>query len=156
VVQIDRRGNKILGAAEVRAKFGVDPELIPDFLALVGDAADGYPGIDGIGAVGAARMLNKYGPIESFPPDALSGQRELALLFKDLATLRTNADLFRTVDDIRWRGPSAGFAEYVTRIGASTLVERAVKATTIDREGRPPVILPDRPIAKSEPRSSAE
>jgi 5'-3' exonuclease len=133
VVQMDRRGNKILGADAVRAKFGVVPELIPDYLALVGDSADGYPGIAGIGAVGAARMLNRYGPIESFPPNVLGEQHELALLFKDLATLRTNADLFRTVDDLQWRGPSTGFADYSERMGAVALVDRASKA--LDRSG---------------------
>jgi len=133
VVQMDRRGNKILGADAVRAKFGVVPELIPDYLALVGDSADGYPGIAGIGAVGAARMLNRYGPIESFPPNVLGEQHELALLFKDLATLRANADLFRTVDDLEWRGPSTGFADYSERMGAIALVDRASKA--LDRSG---------------------
>ena len=154
VVQVDRRGNKILGDTEVRAKFGVGPALIPDFLALVGDSADGYPGITGIGAVGAARMLNKYGPIESFPAGALGTQAELALLFKDLATLRTNADLFHTVDDIRWRGPTASFSDLATRIGAAAVLERAVKATTIDRAGKPEVILPPRPTPTSEQQSS--
>jgi len=76
VVQIDRRANRIRDAAGVREKFGVDPELIPDFLALVGDAADGYPGIGGIGSVGAARLLGSHGPIESFPPGVLGGKRE--------------------------------------------------------------------------------
>jgi 5'-3' exonuclease len=91
VVQMDRRANKMLDAAAVRQKYGVPPALIPDFLALVGDAADGYPGIAGIGAVTAARLLNRHGPIESFPADVLGGQREQALLFKQLATLRTDA-----------------------------------------------------------------
>ena len=136
VVQMDRRGNKILNADAVRTKFGVVPELIPDYLALVGDSADGYPGIAGIGAVGAARMLNRYGPIESFPPNVLGEQQELALLFKDLATLRTNADLFRGVDDLRWRGPSSGFAEYAERIGSAALVDRATKAVGVSREDR--------------------
>src|SRR6186997_1181226 len=71
VVQVDRRGKAIRDAAGVRAKFGVEPALIPDYLALVGDAADGYPGIEGIGAVGAARLLNRHGAIEAFPPDVL-------------------------------------------------------------------------------------
>ena len=99
VVQVDRRGKAIRDAAGVRAKFGVAPELIPDWLALVGDAADGYPGIAGIGAVGAARLLNRHGAIEAFPPALLGEQQELALLFKRLATLRTDAKLFRSVDD---------------------------------------------------------
>ena len=88
VVQVDRRGKAIRDAAGVRAKFGVEPALIPDYLALVGDAADGYPGIDGIGAVGAARLLNRHGAIEAFPPAVLGDRLPLALLFKRLATLR--------------------------------------------------------------------
>src|SRR5438477_237668 len=82
VVQMDRRANKIFDEEGVRAKFGVGPALIPDFLALVGDAADGYPGVAGIGAVGAARLLNRYGAIEKFPADVLGERRKLALLFK--------------------------------------------------------------------------
>src|SRR5215212_8638784 len=97
VVQIDGRRNIIRDAAAIREKFGVDPPLIPDLLALVGDIADGYPGIPGIGAITAATLLNLYGPIEKFPPNVLSGQRKLALLFKKLATLRTDAPLFKKV-----------------------------------------------------------
>jgi 5'-3' exonuclease len=128
VVQMDRRGNKIRNAEGVREKFGVTPDLIPDFLALVGDAADGYPGIPGIGAVTAAQLLNRHGPIEKFPPTVLGGQRDAALLFKDLATLRTDAPLFRNVDELRWRGPTAAFAAYAGRMKAPRLLERALKA----------------------------
>ena len=128
VVQMDRRGNKIRNAEGVREKFGVAPELIPDFLALVGDAADGYPGIPGIGAVTAAQLLNRHGAIESFPPTVLGDQRDAALLFKDLATLRTDAPLFRNVDELRWRGPTAAFAAYAGRMKAPRLLERALKA----------------------------
>jgi 5'-3' exonuclease len=124
VVQMDRRAGKILDAEAVRAKFGVGPALIPDFLALVGDAADGYPGIAGIGRVTAARLLNRYGPIESFPDGSLGGNRDLALLFKDLATLRTGAPLFASVDELRWRGPTKDFAKWTARIGDARLVER--------------------------------
>jgi len=102
VVQVLRRANRILGAAAVREKFGVDPERIPDFLALVGDSADGYPGLDGYGPVGAARLINRYGAIEDFPPEALGERRELALLFKKLATLRTDAGLFADVEELRF------------------------------------------------------
>ena len=112
VVQVDRRGKAIRDAAGVRAKFGVAPALIPDWLALVGDAADGYPGIAGIGAVGAARLLNRHGAIEAFPPALLGEQQALALLFKRLATLRTDAKLFRSVETLRWRGPTAAFAAW--------------------------------------------
>jgi hypothetical protein len=115
VVQIDRRGKAIRDAAGVRAKFGVAPELIPDWLALVGDAADGYPGISGIGAVGAARLLERHGPIEAFPPSLLGERQELALLFKRLATLRTDAKLFRSVETLRWRGPTEAFVAWTER-----------------------------------------
>jgi 5'-3' exonuclease len=128
VVQVDRRAKEIRDAAKVRAKYGVDPERIPDFLALVGDSADGYPGISGIGAVGAARLVNRYGPIESFPPEALKGERELALLFKDLATLRTDAALFTDVDELRWRGPTPAFARWTERLADPKLLERAQAA----------------------------
>ena len=128
VVQMDRRGNKIRNADGVREKFGVAPELIPDFLALVGDAADGYPGIPGIGAVTAAQLLNRHGAIEQFPPTVLGGQRDAALLFKDLATLRTDAPLFENVDELLWRGPIATFASWTERMKAPRLLERAVKA----------------------------
>jgi 5'-3' exonuclease len=125
VVQVDRRGHQIRNAAAVRDKFGVVPALIPDFLALVGDAADGYPGIPGIGAVTAARLLNDYGPIEDFPAKVLGDMRDRALLFKDLATLRTDAPLFRDVDDLRWRGPTPGFAGFSERLGDARVLERS-------------------------------
>jgi len=128
VVQVDRRSKTIRDAAGVRAKFGVEPALIPDYLALVGDAADGYPGISGIGAVGAARLLNRHGPIESFPPEALGEHREQALLFKRLATLRSDAPLFDDVDQLRWRGPCDEFAAWTQRIDAPHLLERCLAA----------------------------
>src|SRR5450755_1031872 len=128
IVQMDRKTNKIRNADGVREKFGVPPELIPDYLALVGDAADGYPGIAGIGSVGAARLLNLHGPIEKFPPAVLGDQLELALLFKDLATLRTDEPLFETVEELRWRGPTVAFASWSERMQAPRLLERALKA----------------------------
>ena len=128
VVQAIRRTNVILDAAGVRQKFGVDPARIPDFLALVGDSADGYPGIDGIGEVSAARLVNRYGPIEEFPPEALGERRDVALLFKNLATLRTDAKLFRDVEEIRWRGSSAAFPEWVKRLGDHRLLTRSANA----------------------------
>jgi 5'-3' exonuclease len=124
VVQVDRKGNQVRNADGVREKFGVEPALIPDFLALVGDAADGYPGIAGIGRVGATRLLNRHGPIESFPSEVLGDKREMALLFKNLATLRTDAPLFKDAKDLRWRGPRAEFAALATRLGDPRLVER--------------------------------
>src|SRR5690606_21767346 len=102
---------EVRDAAAVRAKFGVDPALIPDWLALVGDSADGYPGLPGYGKVTATALIRRYGPIESFPPSVLGeGRRAKALLFKTLATLRTDADLFDDVDELRWRGPTPEFA----------------------------------------------
>jgi 5'-3' exonuclease len=127
VVQIDRRQKQIRDAAAVRAKFGVEPELIADYLALVGDAQDGYPGIKGIGAVGAARLINRFGPIERFGPNELGDSYERALLFKRLATLRTDAKLFDDVDELRWRGPTDAFAGWAARIGDARLLERAAK-----------------------------
>ncbi|HEY8322803.1 MAG TPA: 5'-3' exonuclease H3TH domain-containing protein, partial [Candidatus Baltobacteraceae bacterium] len=109
VVQVDRRTNVVRDASGVRAKFGVDPELIPDYLALVGDAADGYPGIKGIGAKGAASLLARYGEIERFPENVLGESQRRALLFKQLATLRTDAPLFENVDELKWCGPTAAF-----------------------------------------------
>ena len=128
VVQVDRKSKAIRDAEAVREKFGVVPELIPDYLALVGDAADGYPGIAGIGAVTAAQLLNKYGPIDDFPSATLGDQRELALLFKKLATLRTDAPLFKSVDKLRWLGPTAAFEALAERMEAPRLFERSVKA----------------------------
>jgi 5'-3' exonuclease len=125
VVQVDRRAGAIRDAGEVQKKFGVSPMLIPDFLALVGDSADGYPGIKGIGKTGAARLLNQYGPIESFPKNTLGTQRKQALLFKRLATLRNDAPLFSDVDQLRWHGPKATFTALTTRMGDSRLLTRA-------------------------------
>jgi len=124
VVQVDRRGQKIRDDAAVREKFGVEPALIPDLLALVGDAADGYPGIPGIGWKTAARLLNRHGIIERFPPAVLGERRDLALLFKDLATLRTDAPLFREVDELAWRGPTDAFAAYAQHLGDPRLLQR--------------------------------
>jgi 5'-3' exonuclease len=128
VVQVDRVRKKIRNAEGVREKFGVEPILIPDFLALVGDAADGYPGIAGIGAVTAARLLNRYGRIENFPPALLGERRKLALLFKDLATLRADAPLFRDVEELRWRGPTGAYASWTKRMKAPRLLERCLEA----------------------------
>ena len=128
VVQVDRRGKKIRDAEGVRARFGVEPELIPDFLALIGDAADGYPGIPGIGSKSAAQLLNRYGALEKWPPASLGERRELALLFKRLATLRTDAPLFRNVDELQWRGATEAFASWTERMAAPRLLERSRQA----------------------------
>lgn len=132
VVQIDRRKNEIRGAEAIRAKFGVVPEFIPDYLALVGDSADGYPGLPGFGAKTSARLINQYGPIEDFPASLLSDtNRELALLFKNLATLRTDATLdsptngkTTSVNKLRWRSASKEFRVVAEKIGNSRLSDR--------------------------------
>ena len=128
VVQVDRKSKAIRDAAAVRVKFGVAPELIPDYLALVGDSADGYPGIAGIGPKGAASLITRYGRIEDFPPEALGERRDLALLFKKLATLRVDAALFVDVDELRWRGPTGGFANFSERLGDQRLLARVARA----------------------------
>ena len=130
VVQVDRKTKTIRDAAGVREKFGVEPALIPDFLALVGDTADGYPGLEGIGRVSAARLLSRFGPIESFPREVLGERHKLALLFKTLATLRTDERLFADVEELRWRGPTEAFAGCVDRLGDERLLERSLKAAS--------------------------
>jgi 5'-3' exonuclease len=132
IVQVDRKTQKIRNAGGVKEKFGVEPALIPDYLALVGDSADGYPGIAGIGAKTAARLLNKHGPIESFPADVLGEHQADALLFKKLATLRTDAPLFRNVDQLRWRGPTDGFARFAEGVGDARLVPRIQRIKRTD------------------------
>jgi len=128
LVQVDRKSKAIRDAGAVRAKFGVDPELIPDYLALVGDSADGYPGLSGIGPKGAASLITRYGRIEDFPPEVLGERRELALLFKRLATLRSEVPVFAAVDELAWRGPRATFEAWCARVGDSRLPARAQKA----------------------------
>jgi len=127
VVQIDRRKNEIRDAEGVRARFGVAPEFIPDYLALVGDSADGYPGIKGLGPRTAASLIGRFGRIEDFPSEILDSQRELALLFKDLATLRTDLPLFKVIDELRWTGPASSFAAVTEKIGDVRLATRIKK-----------------------------
>ena len=142
VVQFDRRKGEVRDAAGVRAKFGVDPGSIPDYLALVGDSADGFPGLPGWGAKSAATVLARYGHLEAIPSEAddwdvpvrgaaklaetLASEHDAAVLFRRLATLiDDSAEVTGTVDDWRWRGPAAGFAEVCATIDAPELVERA-------------------------------
>jgi 5'-3' exonuclease len=136
VVQMDRRARTIRDEAGVIEKFGVPPESIPDYLALVGDSADGFPGLAGWGARSAAAVLAKYGHIESIPADwtswkvnasrpgalaaTLLRDRDRALLFRDLATLRTNITLFERVDELRWDGPTPRFESLAARLDAAT------------------------------------
>ena len=143
VVQLDRRTSRVREEPGVIAKFGVPPHSIPDFLALVGDAADGYPGLSGWGPTSAAAVLRRYGHIESIPNDAsswdvavrgasrlaatLREQRALAYLFLDLATLRTDARLFESVDELRWHGPATTFQPLCNRIEAPHLWDRSIR-----------------------------
>ena len=132
VVQLNRRTRILFDEAGIRAKFGVGPESIPDYLALVGDSADGYPGLRGWGAKSTAAALAKFGHIESIPDDpaqwsvnaanagalakTLVRDRQLAMLFRDLATLRTHLPLFDDVEALRWDGPRPEFAELAARL----------------------------------------
>jgi len=128
VVQVDRRSGQIRDEEAIRAKFGVAPMFIPDYLALVGDAADGYPGVVGLGPRTAATLINRYGHIENFPVDTLrEGNLEHALLFKHLATLRIDAPLFNDVEQLRWRGAKAAFAATAEKIDDSRLATRVNK-----------------------------
>lgn len=144
VVQVDRRGGHIRDEAGVVAKFGVPPASIPDYLALVGDSADGYPGIAGWGAKSAAAVLTRYGHLADIPiqdpewrPPATGAGRlaenlrsnwDHALLFLKLATLRTDANLFGSVEDLQWKGPLPEAEPYAAKIGAESLLARAKQA----------------------------
>jgi 5'-3' exonuclease len=135
VVQFDRRTRVMRDEAGVVQKFGVSPESIPDYLALVGDASDGYPGLPGWGAKSTAAVLAKFVHIESIPPDSrdwhvnaanagalartLTNERDRALLFRTLATLRTDIPLFDDVDELRWNGPTLAFAKFAARFDAA-------------------------------------
>src|SRR5689334_3020387 len=145
VVQLNRRNGVTLDAAGVMQKFGVAPESIPDYLALVGDPADGYPGLAGWGAKSTAAVLAKFLHLESIPKDcgewrvnvanagSLAGTLcrdwQNALLFRKLATLRTDIKLFDDVDELRWRGPAAGFEQLAKELDAAR-TERAAPART--------------------------
>ena len=131
VVQVDRKSGAIRDEAGVVAKFGVAPAHIPDYLALVGDAADGYPGIPKIGPKGAARLINQHGPIESFPNGVLGPHLDHALLFKRLATLRSDAPLFEDVEELRWRGATPQFAAFAERIEQPRWAKRVAKIATM-------------------------
>ena len=128
VVQVDRRSGTIRDAEGVRAKFGVEPKFIADYLALVGDTADGYPGIAGCGPKTAAQLINRYGPVEEFPESVFTEEnRRLALLCKELAILKTDAPLFEDVDELRWRGPTPQFAAVAEKIGSARLLTKVRK-----------------------------
>lgn len=141
VVQLERRTGRVIDAAGVVEKFGVAPASIPDYLALVGDSADGFPGLPGWGAKSSATLLARYRHLERIPDDpadwdvtvrgaarlgeALAGGREDARLFRSLATLRVDVPVFDDVDDLRWHGPTAGFAEWCAHMEVPRLAERA-------------------------------
>ena len=128
VVQVDRRSGTIRNAEGVRAKFGVEPKFIADYLALVGDTADGYPGIAGCGPKTAAQLINRYGALEEFPASVFSEEnRRLALLCKELAILKTDAPLFDDVDELRWRGPTPEFNAVGEKIGNKSLMTKVRK-----------------------------
>ncbi len=118
VVQVDRKSGQIRDDKAVFAKWGVSPEHIADYLALVGDSADGFPGVAGCGAKTAARLIARHGHIEDFPPQVLGESHERAMLFKNLATLRTDAPLFENVDELRWRGPTPAFDAMMQSVDA--------------------------------------
>jgi 5'-3' exonuclease len=156
VVQLDRRSNRVSDEAAVEAKFGVPPASIPDYLALVGDSADGYPGLPGWGAKSAAAVLSVYGHIDAIPASAadwqvsprgaeklaqvLVDQMPFALLFRDLATLRTDVRLFESVNDLEWLGPEPEFAVFCDQIEAPRLLERALALAS-----RPDRLSPSKP-----------
>ncbi len=142
VVQLNRRTRAIRDEAGVIAKFGVPPESIPDYLALVGDSADGYPGLPGWGAKSAAAVLAKFGHLELIPEDpakwqvnaasslaaTLNRERETAYLFRTLARLRSDIALFDNVDSLRWQGPAAGFEEFIAPINAARHAKPSVRS----------------------------
>ena len=124
VVQVDRRSGEIRNESRVLAKFGVAPAFIADYLALVGDAADGYPGVTGVGSKTAARLIAQHGHLEQFPASVLRENHERALLFKTLATLRTDAPLFEDVGELEWKGPTHAFPMIAEKIGNARIAER--------------------------------
>jgi len=148
VVQLDRRRDIIRDEQGIVEKFGVRPESIPDYLGVVGDSADGFPGIAGWGAKAAAAALSRYVHLEAIPKDwrqwdpsiarartlseSLTKSWDDALLFRTLATLRTDVAVFDSLDELRWNGPKPEFAEVVQRLKAPELLERAKRIATKD------------------------
>lgn len=142
VVQLDRRRRLERDEQGVMGKFGVKPSSIPDYLALVGDAADGFPGLPGWGAKSASAVLSRFGRLEAIPPDVrdwqvnvsnakclsevLNSQRGLAFLFRDIATLRTDLPLFASVDDLLWKGPTPAFAPIADRLDKAKFSKKSV------------------------------
>jgi 5'-3' exonuclease len=153
VVQVDRRSGTVCDAEGVRARYGVAPPSIPDWLALVGDSSDGYPGLPGWGAKSAAAVLARYGHLEDIPREhwrwdvdvrgairlasSLNEQREDAFLFRDLATLRRDPPVFARVDELRWQGPTAALADVCARLDRPQLAERAAQLAAARRARSP-------------------
>jgi 5'-3' exonuclease len=145
VVQLDRRREITRDEAGVVEKFGVKPQSIPDYLAVVGDSADGFPGIKGWGEKAAGGVLSFYPHLENIPKnwqewdpaikraralaESLFGDWDNALLFRKLATLRMDVPVFETLEDLRWKGPRADFEEYCRQLNSSTLFKRATSAS---------------------------
>lgn len=145
IVQLNRRTNTIIDEAGVIAKFGVPPQSIPDYLALVGDTADGYPGLDGWGAKSSAAVLARYGHIEGIPKDSrewrvnvtnagvlactLFEEFDRALLFRTLATLRTDISVFKSVDELQWKGPTEAFSPLAARLDGKAQGNRLLAAS---------------------------
>jgi len=150
IVQLNRRTQVVLDEAGVIQKFGVPPSSIPDYLALVGDAADGYPGLKGWGAKSSSVVLAKFAHLELIPPDfrewqvkvtgasaladVLSRERERALLFRQLATLRTDFALFKNVDELRWNGPTPAFAALAAQLDAAVTTDRRSRSSLASTE----------------------
>jgi 5'-3' exonuclease len=149
VVQLNRRTKAVIDEAGVIVKFGVPPASIPDYLALVGDAADGYPGLPGWGAKSSAAVLARFGHIESIPDDwrtwgvnasnpsalsqTLATNRDRALLFRTLATLRTDVPVFASIDDLEWKGPTEAFAELAATMDAATVLAPSPRPSPRER-----------------------
>jgi len=155
IVQLNRRTRVTLDEDGVFQKFGVSPSSIPDYLALVGDAADGYPGLQGWGAKSSAAVLAKFLHLEAIPldyrewrvnvanafalADALSRERDQAMLFRRLATLRTDISLFEDVDQMRWKGPTDAFAPLAARLDAAVTEKRP---RGVRQSLSPPILRP--------------
>jgi 5'-3' exonuclease len=151
VLQLERRTRRVMDEAGIVDKFGVGPASIPDYLALVGDTSDGYPGLPGWGSKTAAAVLARYGRLEAIPDDpsqwevpvrgveklsqTLRQHRDLAWLFRDLATLRTEPPVFGSLDELRWTAPREGFEAFAARLDAPPLAERAFALARNRRAG---------------------
>jgi 5'-3' exonuclease len=151
IVQVDRKSGAVRDEAAVKEKFGVTPAQIADYLAIVGDSADGYPGLAGWGPKKAASLLAKYGTIEQIPDDLIGDRRTDALLYKRLATLRTDAALFDDVESLRWRGPTPAFAGMAAKLGDERIAARADRLAAQLSESSASAPAPATPAATAAP-----